>query len=325
MPISTTLIRKITEVEPPLREILILILEEMERQRAQWEESVTKTEFNELKEIVRDLGQTVKELAEAQRRTEERVDKLSQRMEELVEAQKRTEACVEELAEAQKRTEQRLEAFEKQTEENFNRVWKAINELAEAQKRTEERLEAFEKQTEENFNRVWKAINELAEAQKRTEARVEELAEAQKRTEKEVAKLARGLSRLRKEVGGLSRSMAYALENEAYRHLPSFLKRHLGLELIDHLVRTYVDGEEINIFGRARRNGQEVYLIGEAVLKLDDPAKLKQLWKKIQVVKEQFGGEVVPILVTHFARPDVLEKARKAGIVVVQSFEWMRE
>ncbi len=303
MPISTALIRKITEVEPPLREILILILEEMERQRAQWEESVTKTEFNELKEIVRDLGKTVAELAEAQ---------------------KRTEARVEELAEAQKRTEQRLEAFEKQTEENFNRVWKTINELAEAQKRTEarveelaeaqkrteQRLEAFEKQTEENFNRVWKTINELAEAQKRTE--------------KEVAKLARGLSRLRQEVGGLSRSMAYALENEAYRHLPAFLKKHLGLELIDHLVRTYINGEEINIFGRARRNGQEVYLIGEAVLKLDDPAKLKQLWKKIQVVKEEFEGEVVPILVTHFARPDVLEKARKAGIIVVQSFEWMR-
>lgn len=70
--------------------------------------TVTKTEFNELKEVV-------KELAEAQKRTEQRV-------EELVEAQKRTELRVEELAEAQKRTELRVE------------------ELAEAQKRTEEEL-----------------------------------------------------------------------------------------------------------------------------------------------------------------------------------------
>lgn len=71
--------------------------------------TVTKTEFNELKEAV-------KELAEAQQRTEKRVG-------ELAEAQKHTEHRLEELAEAQKRTEHRLE------------------ELAEAQKRTEHELQ----------------------------------------------------------------------------------------------------------------------------------------------------------------------------------------
>ena len=71
--------------------------------------SVTKTEFNELKDIVA-------ELALAQKRTEERVEELAQ-------AQKRTEERVEELAQAQKRTEERVE------------------ELAQAQKRTEERVE----------------------------------------------------------------------------------------------------------------------------------------------------------------------------------------
>ncbi|RMG03329.1 MAG: hypothetical protein D6726_05830 [Nitrospirae bacterium] len=56
--------------------------------------TVTKTEFNELKEVVR-------ELAEAQKRTEARV-------EELAEAQKKTEQRVDELAEAQKRTEEEI-------------------------------------------------------------------------------------------------------------------------------------------------------------------------------------------------------------------------
>ncbi|MBX6423044.1 hypothetical protein [Thermosulfurimonas sp. F29] len=262
--------RKISELSPPLREVLFAILEEMERQYARMEEQVTRSEFNELKEIVRDLGETVKELAEAQKRTEER-----------------------------------LEHFERQTEENFKRVWQAINELAEAQKRTEERL------------------NELAEAQKRTEERLNELAEAQKRTEEEIAKLARGLQRVRKEVGGLSRTISYALENEAYRHLPSLLKEKLGLEVQEKIVRTFVAGEEINIFARARRNGEEVLLVGEAVLKLDDVAKLKQVWKKVEAVKEEIGGEVVPIVVTHFALPKVLERAERAGMVVVQSFEWV--
>ncbi|UCH93118.1 MAG: hypothetical protein JSV88_22925 [Candidatus Aminicenantes bacterium] len=63
---------------------------------------VKTSDFNELKDIVKDLGLKVGELAEAQKRTENRV-------EELAEAQKRTENRVEELAEAQKRTELELQ------------------------------------------------------------------------------------------------------------------------------------------------------------------------------------------------------------------------
>ena len=58
------------------------------------QQTVTKEDFQ-------DLRKTVSDLAEAQKRTETR-------LEELAEAQKRTEARVEELAEAQKRTEARL-------------------------------------------------------------------------------------------------------------------------------------------------------------------------------------------------------------------------
>lgn len=62
--------------------------------------TVTKDEFHDLKQVV-------KELAEAQGRTEMRV-------EELAEAQGRTEMRVEELAEAQKRTEKALQRLAKQ-------------------------------------------------------------------------------------------------------------------------------------------------------------------------------------------------------------------
>ena len=40
------------------------------------------------------------------------------------------------------------------------------------------------------------------------------------------------------------------------------------------------------------------------------------------MVKENLGGEVLPIIVTHFARKELIERAKKAGIIVVQSFEW---
>ena len=85
-------------------------------------QTVTKTEFNELKAVVRDLADSVKcleiavtRLAEAQGRTEQRVEELAvaqgrteQRVEELAVAQGRTEQRVEELAVAQGRTEQRV-------------------------------------------------------------------------------------------------------------------------------------------------------------------------------------------------------------------------
>ncbi len=83
MGVSVNFIKKLEQLEPWLREVLLAMLEEIERQR---EENVTKKEFNELKEIVR-------ELAEAQKRTE-------QRLEELAEAQKRTEQRVDRLAQS---------------------------------------------------------------------------------------------------------------------------------------------------------------------------------------------------------------------------------
>ncbi|MCG0278675.1 MAG: hypothetical protein L5656_09140 [Thermanaeromonas sp.] len=83
---------------------------------------VKTSDFNELKEIVRNLSLTMEELAEAQKETQKEVSRLNRALQELAEAQKRTEQRVEELAEAQKRTEQRVE------------------ELADAQKRTEEEL-----------------------------------------------------------------------------------------------------------------------------------------------------------------------------------------
>jgi len=63
-----------------------------------------------LTDDILELPAVVRDLAEAQKRTEARV-------EELAEAQKRTEARVEELAEAQKRTEARMEELAKQMRE----------------------------------------------------------------------------------------------------------------------------------------------------------------------------------------------------------------
>ena len=111
-----------TELSPKAADVLANTLAQVVREVSN---TVTRDDFRELKEVV---GQ----LAEAQKRTEAR-------LEDLAEAQQRTEARLEDLAEAQKRTEARLDSLAVK-----------VGELAEAQMRTEARLE------------------KLAEAQQRT-------------------------------------------------------------------------------------------------------------------------------------------------------------
>ena len=227
MPVSVSLIRKISEVEPPLREVLLAILEEIEKQRAQFEQQVTKTEFNELKEIVRDL-------AEAQKRTEERMASLEQRM--------------------------------------------------------------------------------------------EELAEAQKKTEQELKKLVSEHRKTREQLGGLAHTVGYVLEDRAYKGLPALLKRDFQVELIEPLRRDYLEiGPnrylEINIFGKAKTDGQDIWIVGEAKTQLkkrDVDAFIKNLAK----IKEHLGDRLLPIVVTYQTPPPIRKYAKEKGLKVYFSYEF---
>ena len=89
--------------------------------------TVTKEEFNELRDVV-------KELAQAQKRTEERLTRLEDVVEELAEAQRRTEQRVEELAEAQKRTEMELRKLvggHRKTRENLGGLQHTVGYILE--------------------------------------------------------------------------------------------------------------------------------------------------------------------------------------------------
>ena len=81
-----------------------------------YNELVRRADFNELKDVVRDL-------AEAQSRTEERVGALA-------EAQGRTEKRVEELAEAQQRTEYAVQQLAQQVGGLSNRMGGDLEDIA---------------------------------------------------------------------------------------------------------------------------------------------------------------------------------------------------
>ncbi len=260
---------------------------------------VTRQDFNELKEVV-------KELAEAQKRTEERLAEFEQRTEENF---NRVWEAIGQLAEAQRKTEERL-----------NQLAQRVDQLAEAQRKTEERLnqltqrvdqlaeslELFKKTTEENFNRVWRAIEELAIQMKN----------------------------LRVEFGGFTNTLSYAFENEAFRMLPGVLERKYGIRIKERFIRADVGGREVNILGEGEVDGRSVLIVGEAKMKLE--GKLERLKKErgemdvfdelelkvLSVLREYGEREIIKVFVTHFADKEFLNMAQEKGILVIQSFEW---
>jgi len=125
--LSIGFLKKLDKAEPYMRELMISLMDEVQSKII-----VNKSDFDDLKAIVR-------ELVEAQKKTEIR-------MEELVEAQKKTEVRMEELAEAQKKTEVKME------------------ELAEAQKKTEVRMEELaeaQKETKLEIRNLRKQVGGL--------------------------------------------------------------------------------------------------------------------------------------------------------------------
>ncbi len=206
---------------------------------------------------------------------------------------------------------------------DFNELKGIVRDLAEAQRRTEESL-----------NQLSQRVDSLAEAQRRTEdslnqlsQRVDSLAEAQRRTEEELRLLTRGLGETRSELAGLSRQFGYALENEAYRALPSLLRERYHIEISRRFIRKYIGDREINLLAEGQQNGEMVLLVGEVKshLGVED---FKQLEQSLEVVRDaQAMGllpsyRIVPIFVAHVARPAALQRAEEEGIIVVQSFEW---
>ena len=127
--------------------------------------------LRELAEAQKRTEEQVAALAEAQRRSEERISRLEATVQELIEAQKRTEEQVAALAEAQRRSEERI-----------SRLEATVQELIEAQKRTEERLDRLEE-----------IVADLVQTVDRLSLKVEIIVDVQKHMLEDLGKLKGGM------------------------------------------------------------------------------------------------------------------------------------
>ncbi len=169
-------------------------------------------------------------------------------------------------------------------------------------------------------------VKELAEAQKRTEDRLNALAEVQKRTEEELHNLALIQKDLQKQVGGISHSVGFDLENQSYKALPDLLKRDFEIEVKERLIRKFIktkkgESMEINIIGKAEKDGKALYIVGEAKTNLSI-RHICDFIDKLKDIKETLGEEIFPVIVTHMTEPEVEEYALKNGIKIYYSYDF---
>ncbi len=134
--LRTELLEAFEELPPELRGPLLKVVKAIERTVG---DSVKREDFLELKAVVADLAQAqrkteekLRELAEAQRRTEERLDQLAQRVDQLTQ---RVDQLTQRLDQLTQRVDQLAEA-QRKTE-------KALEKLAESHAETRGRLESM--------------------------------------------------------------------------------------------------------------------------------------------------------------------------------------
>jgi chromosome segregation ATPase len=183
----------------------------------------------------------------------------------------------------------------------------------------------------DQVNALTGRVNDLTDQVNALTGRVNDLTDQVNVLTQEVRELTRSMREMQGEIGGISKTLGYSLENEAYRMLPAFLEKHYNITLTRRLIRTEIGGREINLFAEGEQEGHPITLVGEARNRLDERRK-KQRKSVFADLEERVAGvvderdldprAVVRVLVTHYARPGIVEEARNRNIIIVQSFEW---
>jgi len=186
---------------------LVVLLEQHPEWQAELRRLILTKDILELPEIVQKISITIQELAEAQKRTEESLNKLTARVDGLTARVDKLSERVDELAEAQKRTEESLNKLTARVDaltERVDKLSERVDELAEAQKRTEESL-----------NKLTIRVDALTERVDKLSERVDELAEAQKKTSYQLARLENRIGVSTEEEA--ADTLRYVLEKKGYR------------------------------------------------------------------------------------------------------------
>ena len=289
-----------TELTSELREELSKLVDDRIKRVA-----ITRADFNEMKDVIKELTNAISKLIEFQGKTEQNIS-------ELTKAQRKTEESLNGLTVRVNQLTVKVEGLT----DRLNKLTERVEQLAEAQRKTEERLNELT----ERLNSLTARVDQLAEAQRKTEERLNELAER-------VNQLAKEHQRTREILAGLSDTVGYGLEDKIMLYMYDFVRDEYGVEveLVERRNIIYPDGryDEVNIYVEGFRNGAKVYVVGECKSR---PSKreVDKLIEKVERVREFLGAEVYAFIVGYTFSPDVEEyiKEMYPWLKMMRSFEF---
>lgn len=190
---------------------------------------------------------------------------------------------------------------------------------------TEVIVEAYEDLVKtSDFNELKAIVKELAEAQKESQKEITRLDRTMQELAKAMKRLVTKVDEHDKKFEDLPHSMAYMLENMAYRALPALLQ-DVGLKVEGRLIRRYHQiGEKryhFDIYGRGKLNGEEVLILGEAKVRASRK-EVDRFLKIVEKVKEQEdSGRVYLIFVAHDYLPEMEDYLKEKGVHHFWSYE----
>jgi chromosome segregation ATPase len=240
---------------------LIRLLEERPEWRADLRRLILSDELLTLPELVRELTQ-------AQQRTEVRVGRLEEALIALTEAQQRTEVRVGRLEEALIA----LTEAQQRTEVRVGRLEEALIALTEAQQRTEVRVGRLEESLESLRTETDRRFQELAAAQLTLSEHMDDFREAMRSMEERYAVVTADLGELKgSDLERRYRERPFAYFSRLIRQAHALTGDEINAMLDKAMAEGQLSEEEAEeiswadaiVRGRRRENGDEVYLVVE--------------------------------------------------------------
>jgi hypothetical protein len=176
-----------------------------------------------------------------------------------------------------------------------------VRRLAEAQTKTEQR------------------VQKLAEELEKLREEVRKLVEAQIETERRLQKLIKEHDKTRENLAGLSHTVGHLLEDRAIKSLPKILKKY-GIEVVGELSRDYIrvgtEYVEVNIYGKAIKDGKEYILVGEVKTRVSTKA-IDEFIEKCDIISK----DAIKVFVSYIFPPHIKEYAKEKQIILIPSYQ----
>lgn len=145
--------------------------------------------------------------------------------------------------------------------------------------------------------------------------------------EESMLKFAENRRHIKAALHELEATFLYQLADRAYRGLPALLERDFGASVEGRLIRSYLADAagkalEVNIVGTARRNGDQLTILGEGKAQLSKNDVDRFVRRRLTPLRDRFA-EILPVLVTYMiSEPDVEEYAKGQGIALYYSYDF---